>query len=100
MLTDLMFSHPIFVPYFLSPLPYFDHTRYGRLDASDEEVIAAAEAANAHGFIMQLPQVPRSLFSSPSGPVNLGRSKMTVERNAWFRIARVQTTFTGVLDCR
>lgn len=28
---------------------------YGRLEASDEEVIAAAQAANAHEFILQLP---------------------------------------------
>jgi len=28
---------------------------YGRLEASDEEIIAAAEAANAHEFILQLP---------------------------------------------
>ncbi|WP_301859852.1 lipid A export permease/ATP-binding protein MsbA [uncultured Megasphaera sp.] len=28
---------------------------YGRLDASDEEIIAAAKAANAHDFIMGLP---------------------------------------------
>lgn len=31
-----------------------DNIRYGRLDASDEEVIEAAKAANAHNFIMQL----------------------------------------------
>lgn len=31
-----------------------DNIRFGRLDASDEEVIAAAEAANAHQFISQL----------------------------------------------
>ncbi len=30
--------------------------RYGRRDASDEEVVAAAKAAYAHGFIEQLPQ--------------------------------------------
>ncbi len=29
--------------------------RYGKPDASDDEVIAAAKAANAHEFIMQLP---------------------------------------------
>lgn len=29
---------------------------YGRVDASDEEVIAAAEAANAHEFISRLPK--------------------------------------------
>lgn len=32
-----------------------DNIRYGRLDASDAEVIAAAKQANAHGFIMMLP---------------------------------------------
>jgi ATP-binding cassette subfamily B protein len=30
--------------------------RFGRPDASDEEIIAAARAAQAHGFIMELPQ--------------------------------------------
>ncbi len=33
-----------------------DNILYGRLDASEEEVIAAAKAANAHEFIMDLPQ--------------------------------------------
>ncbi len=33
-----------------------DNIRYGRPDASDEEVIAAAKAAQAHDFIMDLPQ--------------------------------------------
>lgn len=33
-----------------------DNIRYGRPDASDEEVIAAAKAAQAHEFIMELPQ--------------------------------------------
>ena len=32
-----------------------DNIRYGRLDASDEEVIAAAKAAHAHYFIRALP---------------------------------------------
>ncbi len=33
-----------------------DNIRYGRLDASAEEVIAAAKTAHAHGFISALPQ--------------------------------------------
>jgi ATP-binding cassette, subfamily B, bacterial len=33
-----------------------ENIRYGRPEASSEEVIAAAEAANAHEFIMQQPQ--------------------------------------------
>ncbi len=32
-----------------------ENIAYGRPDAPDEEIIAAAKAANAHGFIMELP---------------------------------------------
>lgn len=32
-----------------------ENIRYGRLDATDEEVIAAAKAAHAHHFIETLP---------------------------------------------
>ena len=32
-----------------------DNIRYGKLDASDEEVVQAAKAAHAHGFIMSMP---------------------------------------------
>lgn len=33
-----------------------DNIRYGRLEASPDEVVAAARAANAHDFIMRLPK--------------------------------------------
>lgn len=33
-----------------------DNIRYGRPDASDDEVVAAAKAAQAHDFILKLPQ--------------------------------------------
>jgi ATP-binding cassette, subfamily B, bacterial MsbA len=33
-----------------------DNLRYGRLDATDDEIVAAARAANAHDFIQALPQ--------------------------------------------
>ena len=33
-----------------------ENIRYGRLDASDDEITEAAKAANAHEFIMALPQ--------------------------------------------
>jgi ATP-binding cassette subfamily B protein len=33
-----------------------DNIRYGKPEASDEEVVAAAKAAQAHDFILQLPQ--------------------------------------------
>lgn len=33
-----------------------DNIRYGRLDATHDEIIAAAQSANAHDFIMRLPK--------------------------------------------
>ena len=33
-----------------------ENIRYGKPDATDEEVIAAAKAANAHNFIMEMPE--------------------------------------------
>ena len=33
-----------------------ENIRFGKLDASDEEVIAAAKLANAHDFIMMMPK--------------------------------------------
>ena len=35
--------------------PFFDNIRYGKPDATREEVIEAAKNANAHDFIMSLP---------------------------------------------
>ena len=34
----------------------YDNILYGRLDATKEEIVEAAKAANAHDFIMELPQ--------------------------------------------
>ena len=38
----------------VSPQLIKENIRYGRLDATDEEIIEAAKAANAHNFIMNL----------------------------------------------
>jgi ATP-binding cassette subfamily B protein/subfamily B ATP-binding cassette protein MsbA len=40
-----------------------ENIRYGRLEASPEEIIEAAKAANAHDFIMRLPQA----YDTPIG---------------------------------
>jgi ABC-type transport system involved in Fe-S cluster assembly fused permease/ATPase subunit/GT2 family glycosyltransferase len=39
----------------LFPKTIMENIRYGRLDASDDDVLEAAKAANAHDFIMKLP---------------------------------------------
>ena len=41
---------------FLFATTVMENIRYGRLDATDEEVIAAAKVANAHSFIERLPE--------------------------------------------
>jgi ATP-binding cassette subfamily B protein len=38
-----------------------ENIRFGKQDATDEEVQAAAKMANAHDFIMELPEVSSSL---------------------------------------
>ncbi|WP_243770081.1 ABC transporter ATP-binding protein [Amycolatopsis acidicola] len=46
----------VFEEAFLFSASVRDNIAYGRPDASDEEVIAAAKAAEAHDFIMRLPE--------------------------------------------
>lgn len=41
---------------YLFPATIAENIGYGRLDATKEEIIAAAKVANAHDFIMELPQ--------------------------------------------
>jgi ATP-binding cassette subfamily B protein len=41
---------------FLFSVPIADNIAYGRPDASEEEIVAAARAAQAHGFIEALPE--------------------------------------------
>jgi ATP-binding cassette subfamily B protein len=43
-----------------------ENIRYGKLDASDDDVIAAAKDANAHELIMSLPQ-GYDTISAPKG---------------------------------
>jgi ATP-binding cassette subfamily B protein len=58
-----------------------DNIRYGRLDASDEEVVAAAVQGNAHAFIMQLPQGYDTELSAEGGNISHGqRQLITIAR--------------------
>ena len=34
-----------------------DNIRFGKIDATEEEIMEAAKLANAHDFIMEFPQV-------------------------------------------
>ncbi len=53
-----------------------DNIRYGHLDASDEEVIAAAKLANADQFIHRLPQGYDTQLSERGGNLSQGQRQM------------------------
>ncbi|WP_051404779.1 ABC transporter ATP-binding protein [Bacillus cihuensis] len=58
-----------------------ENIRYGRLDATDEEVMNAAKQANAHSFIMKLPnQYNTHLLQNGSGISQGQRQLLSIAR--------------------
>ncbi len=53
-----------------------DNIRYGRLEASDEEVIEAARLANADSFIRRLPQSYETELSEQAGNLSQGQRQL------------------------
>jgi len=53
-----------------------ENIRYGRLDATEEEVIEAAKAANAHEFIEKLPQGYQSEIGERGGTLSQGQRQL------------------------
>ena len=53
-----------------------DNIRYGRLDATDEECIAAAKRANAHHFIMLLPNGYQTVLSGDGSGLSQGQRQL------------------------
>ena len=53
-----------------------DNIRYGRLDATDEEVIAAAKAAHAHHFIKTLPGGYQMELNEEASNVSQGQKQL------------------------
>ncbi len=53
-----------------------ENIRYGRLDATDEEVEAAAKLANAHGFITRLPDGYDTELSGDGGTLSQGQRQL------------------------
>jgi ABC-type multidrug transport system fused ATPase/permease subunit len=58
-----------------------ENIRYGRLEATDDEVIAAAKAANAHDFIERLPQKYDTQLGERGAQISGGeRQRISVAR--------------------
>lgn len=53
-----------------------ENIRYGRLDATDEEVVAAAKLANADGFIRRLPNGYNTVIKADGGNLSQGQRQM------------------------
>ena len=53
-----------------------DNIRYGRLDATDEEVYAAAKLANAHGFIKKLPEGYNTMLTGDGANLSQGQRQL------------------------
>lgn len=53
-----------------------ENIRYGKLDATDEECIAAAKLANADGFIRMLPQGYHTLLSGDGSGLSQGQRQL------------------------
>ena len=53
-----------------------ENIRYGRLDATDEEVIAAAKLANADNFIRKLPHGYDTVLTGDGGNLSQGQRQM------------------------
>lgn len=53
-----------------------DNIRYGKLDANDEDVIAAAKLANAHSFIQHLPQGYDTMLTADGANLSQGQRQL------------------------
>ena len=53
-----------------------DNIAYGKPDATDEEVVAAAKAAHAHSFIMRLPQGYDTILAEDGGNISQGQKQL------------------------
>ena len=53
-----------------------ENIRYGRLDATDEEVERAARMANAHSFIIHLPQGYDTVLADNAGNISQGQRQL------------------------
>ncbi len=67
-----------------------DNIRYGKLDATDEEIIAAAKAVGAHGFISKLEKGYDTVLSERGGGLSIGQKQLLA-------FARTFVSMPGIL---
>lgn len=67
-----------------------DNIRYGKLDATDEEIIAAAKAVGAHDFIMKLENGYETRLTERGGGLSVGQKQLLA-------FARTFVSMPGIL---
>ena len=69
-----------------------ENIRYGRLDATDEEVIAAAKAAHVHRFIETLPGGYNMVLNEEASNVSQGQKQIRIQK-AMDNLMKGRTSF-------
>ncbi len=62
-----------------------ENIRYGRLEATDDEVVAAAKAANAHDFIHKLPDGYDTILNEAGSGISQGQKQLVTIARAMIR---------------
>ncbi len=66
-----------------------ENIRYGRLEATTEEIIAAAKAANAHDFIERLPQKYETILGERGAQISGGERQRVAVARAFLKDAPI-----------
>ncbi len=66
-----------------------DNIRYGKLDATDEEIIAAAKAVGAHDFIMKLEKGYDTVLSERGGGLSIGQKQLLAFARTFVSMPRI-----------
>jgi len=66
-----------------------DNIAYGRLDASDDEIVAAAKRAGAHEFIIQLPEQYQAPIGERGAQLSMGQRQRIAIARAFLKNAPI-----------
>lgn len=66
-----------------------DNIAFGKPDATDEEIIAAAKAAHAHSFIRRLPNGYHTVISEDGGTLSQGQKQLLCIARVMLRLPQV-----------
>jgi ATP-binding cassette subfamily B protein len=67
----------------------FENIAYGKPDATEEEIVAAAKAAHAHGFIRRLPNGYQTVISEDGGSLSQGQKQLLCIARVMLRLPKV-----------